>query len=182
MEIYEALKNDHREVKDLLRQLVTLRETDSAIRENLIIHIRDALIPHSRAEETVFYNSLRAIDGAKDVVMHAYQEHIEAEALLRTLQVKEKIDMNWTETARKLKTALERHIEEEEVRVFNVAKQLFTKEEAEMMCEAFDKLKSEIREEGFMTTTLELVANLMPPRFAKAFSKFDLERRVESRS
>jgi len=144
----------------------------------LIKQIRDEIVPHSRAEESVFYNSLRALDAAKDIVMHGYQEHMEAEALLRTLQMKDKIDLDWRETAKKLKKAIEQHIEEEEGKIFNVARQLFTREEAYMMAEAFEQLKPEVKTEGFLQTTIELVSNLMPPRFASSLRSYNLDSRL----
>jgi hemerythrin-like domain-containing protein len=161
MLIYEELKKDHEKVKS-----------------QLIKAIRDELIPHARAEEAVFYNTLRSIDSAKDIVMHGYQEHLEAETQLRMLQLRDKIDVEWKETAQKLKSAVEHHIQEEEGKIFNVAKQLFTNDEAVMMGDAFTKLKPDIKEEGFLSTTLDMVVNMMPPRFSKVFRTNNLERRV----
>ena len=106
--------------------------------------------------------------------MHGYQEHMEAETLLRTLQAADKIDAAWKQTAQKLKKALEHHIEEEEGKIFNVAQHLFTEEEAVMMAEAFEQLKPEVREEGFLRTTIDMVANLMPPRFAASLRTMTL--------
>lgn len=168
MLIYEALKEDHETVKDLLRQLLMLADGDDN-RKDLIQKIHDELIPHARAEEAVFYNSLRSLDAAKDIIMHAYGEHIEAEVMLTTLQVKDKIDADWRKTALKLKQALEHHIKEEETRIFNVAKELFTSKEAIQLGEAFEKMKSEVKGEGFVGTTLDLIKNLMPPRFVQSF-------------
>jgi len=174
MTIYEALKKDHDEMKELLGELVMIEDHDEEDRELLLNKIRDELIPHSRAEESVFYNSLRLLDAAKDIVMHRYQEHMEAEALLRKLEARRDIDQEWTETAKQLKKAVEQHIEEEEGRVFAVAQELFTREEAFMMGEAFEQLKPEVKTEGFVQTTMDLVSNLMPPRFAASLRSFDL--------
>jgi hypothetical protein len=168
MLIYEALKKDHDEVKGLLAELVSLEDNKKGTdrRHALIEEIRDALIPHSRAEESIFYNSLRLVKAANDLAMHAYKEHMEAEVLLRVLQVRDKIDIEWKNTARELKKALEHHIREEEGEMFRAAKQLFTDEEAEMMAEAFEELKPKIREESFMKTSMDMIANLMPARFS----------------
>src|SRR5438105_4888777 len=125
MLIYDALKKDHDKIKTLLAKLVDSSEKDKESRDTLIAEIRDELIPHARAEEAVFYNSLRSIDIAKDIVKHSYTEHMEAEGLLRTLQGMEKLDMDWTKTADKLKKAVEHHITEEESKIFTAAKQLF---------------------------------------------------------
>ena len=167
MTIYEALKRDHDKLQSLLDELIILEE-NMPNRKDLIDEIRDELIPHSRAEESVFYNSLRTIEAAKDVVSHAYREHIEAEALLKTLQLKDKIDAGWKKTARKLRDSLEHHIEEEEYRIFAVARQHITDEEANKIGEAFKRLKPEIKEEGFLDTTFDRIANMMPARFSRA--------------
>lgn len=174
MDIYQHLTQDHDKVKDLLNRLVALNGS-SYERGELIDQIRDALIPHSRAEEAVFYNSLRASNAGKDIVMHGYQEHMEAEMQLRMLQLRDKLDAAWKETAHKLRNALLHHIQEEEGKIFSVARQVFTPDEALMMGNAFEKLKPQVQQEGFMKTTLDLVMNLMPPRFASALRSRDWE-------
>jgi hemerythrin superfamily protein len=178
MLIYDALKNDHDKVKELLNELVHLTAADEDRRHSLVYQIHDELIPHSRAEESVFYNSLRAIDSAKDIALHGFEEHMEAEALLKSLQAKDRIDADWKATAEKLKSAVEHHIFEEETRIFNVAQQLFTQEEAQMMAQAFEQIKPEARDEGFLRHTLDVVANIMPPRFAAAIRTFNLNPRM----
>ena len=178
MLIYDVLKKDHAKIKHLLNELVLLRENASHRRTDLIIQIRDELIPHARAEEAVFYNSLRTIDSAKDVVVHSYEEHIEAENALRLLQVRDIIDAEWKQTATKLRDAVFHHIEEEEERIFNVAQQLFTRQEAEVMAEAFESLKPEIREEGLVKSTLEMLVNMMPPKIAASLRTYNVNPRL----
>lgn len=165
MDIYEALKKDHEEVKALLDELVGLR-ADDEYRFILIEEIRNHLIPHSRAEESVFYNTLRAVNADKKVVFHGFQEHLEAETLLRTLQVMDKLNVEWKATAEKLREAINHHIEEEETDIFAEARTAFTQDEAVSMCEAFEQLKPKIEQEGFVKNTVDMVINMMPPRLA----------------
>jgi hemerythrin-like domain-containing protein len=172
MTIYEALKKDHREVLEMFDTLIAGEDADT----HLIEEIRDALIPHSRAEEAVFYNSIRAVDADSGKVMHSYAEHIAAEALLRTLQVEGKLNTGWKTTAKKLKDALSHHIAEEESYVFALAQKIFTDEEAVKIGEAFQKMKPKVKEEGFMKTSLDLVANLLPTRFHKTVVGKDSHR------
>ena len=171
MLIYDLLKKDHEEVKALLTELVSLAEDDD-YRTVLIEQIASALIPHSRAEESVFYNTIRAVDADTGKVMHGYKEHMEAEGLLRMLQAKEKTEMSWKETARKLKEALEHHVQEEETEIFSQARSIFTNDEAESIGEAFTELKGKIAVQGGMANAFELVKNLMPPRFVNKLSNF----------
>lgn len=168
MNIYEALKTDHKKVKGLLEELVQLEASGEKRRSGLISEIRDELIPHARAEEAVFYNLIRAIDSAKGVIAHGYQEHIEAETLLRTLQVADSIDAGWKATAKKLQEALNHHIQEEETEIFAAARKLFTEDEAEMMGEAFEEMKPKIKDQNLMETTRDLVINMLPPRMSDA--------------
>lgn len=168
MLIYEQLKKDHQLIKKLLNQLVALSDDDHEQRDRLVSQISDELIPHARAEESVLYNSLRMLDMAKDMAMHGYKEHMEAEGYLRTLQAQSKLVGDWKKTAMKLKESLEHHIEEEEGKIFSMSRQLFTQQEAEMMCEAFIELKPNSRDQGMMKNTMDLVANLMPPRFTSS--------------
>jgi len=169
MQIYEVLKRDHDILKNHLEKLLALDEEDDNGREVLVKQVRDILIPHVRAEESVFYNSLRAFDLAKDKAMHSYREHMEAETLLRMLQIRDTFDTEWKEAARKLKSSIESHIAEEETEMFTLARGLFTDQEAEMMAVSFERLKPEIKEEGIIGTTWDMVTNLMPPRFKEKF-------------
>lgn len=170
MTIYEELKKDHDKVLMLMDELIGLREDEEERRGSLVEQIRDELVPHARAEESVYYNSLRMLDATKDMAMHGYTEHMAAEGLLRMLQVKDATNMDWKATARKLRDALEHHIREEEGEMFDAGKQLFTNEEAIMMGEAFNAMKPEVREEGMMKNTLDMMINLMPPRLRDTFA------------
>ncbi len=171
MEIYEALKSDHVELKQLLNDLIALKDNDD-YRFVLIEEIRNALVPHSRAEESVFYNTLRAVNADKKIVFHGYQEHMEAETLLRTLQVMDKVNMGWRPVAEKLLEAVSHHIQEEETEIFAEARKVFSTQEATAMAEAFTALKPKVMEEGFLKNTADMIINLMPPRLADSIRNF----------
>lgn len=165
MEIYDVLKKDHEELKLILDELISLREDDD-YRYVLIEEIRNLLISHSRAEESVFYNTLRAVNADKKVIFHGYQEHIEAETLLRTLQFMDRINLDWKSTAGKLRESFLHHVEDEESEIFSEARKAFTHEESLAMAEAFIKLKPKIEKEGLLKNTINVVMNLLPPRLA----------------
>lgn len=166
MEIYEALIKDHDKVKGLLSKLI---KSEGGNFRDLVSQIRDELIPHSRAEEAVFYNSIREVKPAKDVVMHGYAEHVAAEGLLRTLQAVKVFDTAAMTVAKKLKETYENHIASEENEIFKAAKELFSHDEAEQMCKAFEKMKPEIKNESIFGTTWEMIVNLMPARLRENF-------------
>lgn len=169
MLIYDTLKRDHQIVKGLLEQLVSL-EADSPRRKDLVRSIRDELIPHARAEEAVLYNCLREVDIVEEEAMHAYKEHMQAETLLRALQVADAVPGAWKNLARQLKEAVEHHIQEEETNLFALAQGVISDEDAESMSLEFSAMKEQVKNEGFFMTTLDMMANLIPPRLRKRLS------------
>lgn len=182
MNIYEELTADHKKVIGLLGKLIEAEKAESKIRDSLITQIRNELIPHARAEEAVLYNSIRDVEGASGVIAHAYQEHVEAETILRSLQVTGAVGVNWISGAKKLKEALEHHISEEEGKVFAAAKKLFVEEEAVAMAEVFNKMKPMIREQSLIGTSLDMLANMMPTRLRGVFGKFALGNTPDARA
>lgn len=163
MDIYDALHADHEKLQRLLAKIEKATEADDETGE-LLHGLRNLLIPHSRAEEEVFYNSIRQCDPDSEGVLGGFREHVEAETLLRSLQGMSMIGVEWKAAARKLREAVEHHIEEEESRTFDLARRLFDQHEAEQLGEAFVALKPEVRDEGMLRNAMHLIGNLMPPR------------------
>lgn len=168
--IYDTLRQDHVTVKGLLTELVGMKE-DSPRRGELVQKIADELIPHARAEEAVFYNSLRSVPVINDEAWHGYREHMQAETLLRTLQVAEKLDTGFLTVAKKLKDTVEHHIQEEEGELFRLAEGVVTPEEATQMAQAFTSLKEKVKEKTAIGATFDMIANMMPPRFSSSFKE-----------
>ena len=175
MLIYEALISDHNELKPLLDQLVAASQVNARTKD-LLDQVQKLLIPHSRAEEAVFYNALRSIDSVKDIVNHSYTEHMEAEALLRALKGLGAIGIEWTTATKKLRESLLHHIADEEGRVFTQARQVLLDEEARQMAQAFAQAKRRAQQQGDLKNLGDLVANLMPPRFKQTQTPAGLPR------
>lgn len=173
MDIYAALKKDHEKVQGLLDQLVRTSETDDQSWKSLLDQIRDEVIPHSRAEEAVFYNSLRSTGHLQAKLLDSYREHAMVETEIRALQALKRFDVNWTKAVEKLKKDLVRHIEEEEQKVFSEARKVFSEEECNKLGEAFLRLKAEAEKDAksFTRSTIDMVANLLPQRFVEGFKK-----------
>jgi iron-sulfur cluster repair protein YtfE (RIC family) len=163
----------------LMDRLIQSADASSDQRNALIREIRNALIPHSRAEEAVFYNAIRQENQEKKqsqaLIQHSYSDHMMAEGLLRSLQVTGLVDLGWRQTATKLREALSHHIQEEETEVFAVARKVLSDEESQQIGAAFVQLKPAIEAQGIVGTSLDLVANLMPGRFVETFRKLGVQ-------
>jgi hemerythrin superfamily protein len=173
MNIYTALSNDHRLFESQLDQLLAASKADDERWKSALDELRRGLIAHSHAEEAVFYNMLREADAAKSLVLHSYAEHATAEGEVRTLGAAKAIDANWTTMIEKLSKDLRHHIQEEESRVFDAARKVFSDEEAERIGAAFERMKVEMSKDGdsMVASTVDLIANLLPPRLTNSFRK-----------
>jgi len=171
MEIYDILKKDHVEVKALVNDLIALNNDDE-YRFILVAEIKNAFLPHARAEEATFYNTIRAVDADKSLVAHGLKEHLEVESLLRLLEVKDKVNFDWKATAKKLLQVLEHHIAEEEGKIFTEARKIFSTEEAVSIGVAFNKLKPSFVGDGAIKNAADLAINMLPPRLADSIRNF----------
>ncbi len=149
MEIYQLLMQDHRVVQGILKQIEQSTEKGMRKRRDLLLKLKEALLPHSRAEEMAFYERLKKskVKEAEDLAFEAYEEHGVAELLILELENTEPSDRRWTALASVLKENLEHHIHEEEGDLFSKAKKTFRAAEAEAIGEEFLKLKKEVHQE-----------------------------------
>jgi len=173
MNIYDALSKDHRKFEALLAQLVTTSKTGNEQWKSTLDELRRAVISHAHAEEAVLYNALREADEGKKLVLHGYTEHAAAETEIRTLGAAKAVDANWTSLIEKLSKDLRHHIKEEESDIYEAARKVFSAEEAERLGGAFERMKVEMAGDGdsMLASTVDLVANLLPPRFTQSFRK-----------
>lgn len=173
MNIYEALEKDHRLYESLLDRMLAASQAGDDQWKSLLTELRDDFIPHSHAEEAVFYNALRDENQAKELIRQGYAEHLKVETTVRALGAMKKIDLNGRRLIESLSDDLRNHIDKEEKQVFPAARQVFDDEEARKIGEAYQKLKPEMRKDAtsVAASTIDLVANLLPTRLTDRFRK-----------
>lgn len=173
MNIYEILKKDHRKYESLLDRLLQESKAGNDAWKSTLDELRSDIIPHAHAEEAVLYNALREADQSKSLVAHSFAEHLKAETLIRTLGAAQVIDANWTSMVEKLREDVRHHIEEEEGKVFSAARTVFSEEEAHQIGQAFERLKAEMTKDAdsMVASTMDLIANMLPPRLVEGFRK-----------
>jgi hemerythrin-like domain-containing protein len=169
MLIYDALKEDH----DTLRRILqTLDETTSGAgtrRLELVEELREELIAHARAEEKIFYDTLKETDGTEDLALEGYGEHSTIESLLRELELTDPSHPRWETKLESLRRNVEHHLDEEETTTFECARRNLTPEEAAMMANAYLNLKDQIKSGSLLHSALETIAHYMPARFSRRF-------------
>jgi hemerythrin-like domain-containing protein len=133
--IYDILKEEHDHMANLFQQ---------ALRDGLKVtffKIKLETDPHMIGEEKFFYPVLEEKEELRDLISEAYKEHNEAKALISEMEYMDERDENWTAKLRELKQSVDHHIEEEESKVFERARNALSQEEAEEIAKQFIEFK-----------------------------------------
>src|SRR6202040_3498778 len=119
-DILATLKQEHRDVAEMLEQLV--ESTSAAERKSLLTSIKNALVPHLRAEEKVVYDAVLAMRG-KEQQIHGeegYMEHALGDKMLLQLgKMSNPMSPEFSAGAKVLKELVEHHVEEEEKSIWS---------------------------------------------------------------
>lgn len=144
-DILDTLEMEHDEVQALLEQLT---DSDSGREQkSLVARIKQALIPHTRAEEKVVYDAVLALRGrhAKIDGNEGYLEHSLAS---ETLKKPDKLIANTPEfkaTAKVLKELVNHHVREEERNIWSQVKENFSDEQRARMNRDFLAAKKRVK-------------------------------------
>jgi hemerythrin-like domain-containing protein len=129
-DLLDTLKSEHDEVKALLKDLANA-ET-AAERKALVESIKEALIPHAKAEEKILYAAIIALkdkkaqlDGYEGTVEHG----LAAETLEKLAGIANAMSPEHKAVAKVLGELLDHHISEEESNVWRDAKKHFSDED-----------------------------------------------------
>ncbi len=137
MNIIQEIKKDHKEVRDLFEQLIKSKS------QNNFTELRKELIPHMKAEESVFYPVL--MDGHKEEILEGFEEHHASEMVLKELEKTPLKDERWPAKVKVLQEMIEHHIKEEESKTLKAAQSQLEKDELEELGEKFETQKNELR-------------------------------------
>ena len=146
MTIYQLLRKDHEELLGLFDQVVETTERAEKTRTEVLQKIKEALIPHAKAEQKVLYTRLEKNEVSHDITIEAEEEHRVAERLLKELLAMDVQHEHWIAKMTVLQEALDHHIEEEQDDMFKKAEKVLTTEEAVQLGEEFLEEKKAILE------------------------------------
>lgn len=140
--IYEAIKKDHDEHRELLSTIGDGRKTDSD-RKHAWDRFYHDVKAHAAAEEETFYSKLISKTWGQDAARHSVHEHQQLDDLLEELNDMQIDADGWSDKFDKLRHDYEHHIDEEEGEVFNRAKEVIDEAELEGYGSRFLERKSE---------------------------------------
>lgn len=142
-EFFQMLKKDHVELKGILGQLVEAKEPKK--REELFQKLREELVPHMKAEESIFYPPLMKKKEAREDAMEGVEEHHVSDLVLKELEKMPKGEEKWGAKMGVFKELVEHHIKDEESKVFKSAEKALDPDEFQAIMAKFDQEKQKIK-------------------------------------
>ncbi|MGH8162311.1 MAG: hemerythrin domain-containing protein [Gammaproteobacteria bacterium] len=144
--IYDVLKKEHDEAKEILEKLVATSTDDAKTRRDVGGKLIAELISHHEAESQTLYQRLMDFEDLRDHVEEHQDEHEEANKELRALLDVDVEEAAWLERLKEIKEAVEHHIEDEEERLFPEAREHLDESEAEELAGQFEEEQTRRKE------------------------------------
>jgi hemerythrin superfamily protein len=141
----DMLLHDHTRIKALLEQL-TAGQNQTAQQQTLE-ELKELLTIHNATEENFVYPAIAKVAGHEHTSEHLYHETAEADVVLFEMDTALKtgdID-GFTENAKKFKSALLEHIDDEEKKAFPQLRDEAQPEQAQMLTRSVQKFRSSLK-------------------------------------
>lgn len=126
MDLFDMLRQDHEQVKQIMEQIRNTDESKEKEREERFASLKKALLPHMMAEEIAYYPLLEREPEAQDLALEAVEEHRAAQALLRQLDAQPAGNKIWAARFKVMMESIHHHIEEEEGQVFPMTRKVLS--------------------------------------------------------
>jgi len=144
MTIFDVLKKDHDDVKDILDKIDKDLRGDGSQCEALFATLKPMVLAHSRAEEEVFYSVLEEHDQTEDLAEHAEDEHAEVEEMLEQMAEDEPGEASWRMVFDQMAASLRHHIQQEESEMFRKAREVLGEQDLQALADAFSQRKQRV--------------------------------------
>lgn len=151
--IFDALSRQHREVESLFAQIIALYE-DGELEdvEPLFELLREKLLSHAEAEDTVVYERLSG--PLHEEIGKAREEHGIVEILIDELTAIDVDDDAWKARIEVLQEMVQHHVIEEEQTLFPSARDELTAAESQALAERFLDLYAQLTGEDPRETSM----------------------------
>ncbi|MDQ5845481.1 MAG: hemerythrin domain-containing protein [Acidobacteriota bacterium] len=128
MDAFELLKNDHKKVSELFKQI---ESASGQAKKQLFSQVKSELDLHAHIEEKFLYPALENTKEAREITLEAYEEHKVVKELLAELAAAGTLNDEWDAKFTVLKENVEHHVEEEEGELFDKAEDALGDEKVE---------------------------------------------------
>jgi hemerythrin-like domain-containing protein len=148
LDVITLLKADHQVVKKLLKQLEETTERATKTRQELFARVQHELKVHEAIEEEIVYPAFREKARMQDIVLESYQEHHVVNLIMEELSDESVNDETWGPKLKVMQENVEHHVEEEEGKMFPMARKLFSDAELKELGEQAAARKQELKSDS----------------------------------
>ena len=141
MNIFDRIKQDHDEAREIIEKLKATTPRAEKTRRQLFDDLKLEMWVHHKVEEAVFYSFLRETKDMHGEAMEAYNEHHMANGVFEELDTFPVDSEEWGMKFKALSELVTHHMDEEEKDFFPMAKKLIKPDMAKLMGERFDARK-----------------------------------------
>jgi len=138
------LEADHRRFEQLLKDGEDTTERAIKGRGEVLDALTSELNVHEAIEEQILYPALRPHAEAHDIVLEGIEEHHVADVIIKELHEVRKDNEKWGAKFKVLKESVEHHIQEEERKMFPIARGTVPREELLALGVRMRALKAEL--------------------------------------
>jgi hemerythrin superfamily protein len=141
--IIAVLKNDHREVKGLLKNACSTTAAAREKRTKLFATINEALTVHMSFEERYIYSELEKRKSTKPDALEATEEHAQVKYWLKEIGSCDVGDERWVAKVTVLLEGIEHHVHEEEESggLFDALQKLLTADQLTALADLYADMK-----------------------------------------
>jgi Hemerythrin HHE cation binding domain. len=138
MNATELLKQDHREVENLMMML----EDETTASNDIFERLKSTITLHTQVEEEIFYPAMEEFDETLEMVERSYDEHSEVEQILEDMTGLNPQDEEFQDLLVELRDSVNLHAQEEETEVFPKAEELLGEEELSAIGNEIEQMKN----------------------------------------
>ena len=135
---FEALKTEHKMALGIFDKLEATKDSQTTKRAMLLMQLKHALSKHAFEEENAIYPALRDHD-EREEADHLNHDHGYVKQFLYELTILPKNSPAWLPKLREFRSALEKHIREEEDTIFPALQASLSEEENSQLTFAMNK-------------------------------------------
>ncbi|TME44820.1 MAG: hemerythrin domain-containing protein [Chloroflexi bacterium] len=140
MDAITLLKNDHRQVEKLFKEI----EKGDGNREKLFKELKDELDVHAQIEEQLFYPAVRDAKQTHEIVLESFEEHKQVKMVLMDLEKADKNTEHWLAGLKVLMEDVQHHVGEEENELFpKVKDKVLSKEQLDDLGKRMEAMKTQ---------------------------------------
>ena len=130
--IYDILKQEHKDVKKLFKQIID----EQRYQDSIYMQIKSALVLHMAGEEKLFYPRLENNAATRQLVLEAYEEHDVGKKVINDIDSSSSDDVKLAKV-KVLSEAINEHVDEEEGDLFKKAKKVLSSEDEHEIARQF---------------------------------------------